>query len=118
MRLKDKEDVIDEIRNASKLGYTRAISTSIVDRLITAKWCEEVDLLEAYEDLQKSGSDRVTIFFQLPFLVKLPNKWIKIKSEYGNPYIKFKAVDFFEEQRHGRLINDSYRDIIASCDWV
>jgi hypothetical protein len=111
MRLKDKEDVIDEIRNASKLGYTRAISTSIVDRLITAKWCEEVDLLEAYEDLQKSGSDRVTIFFQLPFLVKLPNKWIKIKSEYGNPYIKFKAVDFFEGQRHGRLINDSYRDI-------
>jgi hypothetical protein len=111
MRLKDKEDVLDEIRNASKLGYTKAISTSIVDRLIAAEWCKEDDLLEAYEDFQNSGSDRVIIFFQLPFLVKLPNKWIKIKSEYGNPYVKFKAVDSFEEQQHGRLNNDSYKDI-------
>lgn len=105
MRQEDREEILEEIRNASKLGY--AASVSIIDKLMSADWCREDDLLMAYDDLQKPGSDRVTIFLQLPFLVRLPDKWIKIKADYGHPYIRFRHLNRLERQRKDSFLSNS-----------
>ncbi|MDX6444393.1 MAG: hypothetical protein QOH71_1467 [Blastocatellia bacterium] len=94
---KDNDAVLSEIREASSLGYSRTAPESIVERLMNANWCAQDDLLLAYQDLQKPDLDRVVAFFQLPFLIRLPDKWIKVKSQYGNPYIRFRpCIDSLE----------------------
>ena len=95
MMLKDKEGVLTEIREASSLGYSKTARESIIDRLVKAKWCTQDDLVLAYEDLQKPDLDRVTVFFRLPFIIRLPDKWIKVRSEYGNPYVRFRVANDF-----------------------
>ena len=105
MRQKDREEILEEMRSASKLGY--AENVSIVDKLINAEWCREDDLLLAYDDLQNPGFERVTIFLQLPFLVRLPDKWIKLKSTYGHPYIRFRHLNRIERQRNDSFLTNS-----------
>ena len=74
---------LGQIRNASKPGYSAKIS--IADALLEAHWCEEDDLLLAYQTLQESDLDIAIVLFQLPFLIRLPEKWIPIRAEYGHP---------------------------------
>lgn len=106
MKSKDREDILDEIRAASKFGY--AENVSIVDKLLNAHWCTEDDLLLAYEDLQKPGQDRVIIFFQVPFIVRLPDKWLRITSEYGNPYVRFTQASSDVKQKSPSLLSNFY----------
>ena len=87
---RDDEMALDEIRDASRIGYSSKVS--IVETLIDAHWCEQRDLILAHETLQNSELDIALAFFQLPFLLRLPEKWMKIKSEFGNPYIYFRTV--------------------------
>lgn len=90
IRKRDDEMTLDEIRHASRIGYSSKVS--IVETLLDAHWCQEEDLIFACETLQNSELDIAIAFFQLPFLLRLPEKWIKINSEFGNPYIYFRTV--------------------------
>jgi hypothetical protein len=92
MKSKDAEDILGEIRTASRFRHPKNTATSIVDRLIGTHWCTEDDLVLAYNDLQQEDLDRVVVFYQLPFSVRLPDKWLKVRSEYGNPYIRFRRT--------------------------
>lgn len=83
-------NIIDAIKESSSLG--RPQNQSVVDKLISSNWCEEEDLSTTYQVLQKSDLDIVMIFFQLPYQIKLPAKWFQIKSDYGNPYIRFRPI--------------------------
>jgi hypothetical protein len=87
--MKEAEKSFQAVKDASDFGRVPG-STSIVDRLVDNGWCTEDDLVLAYEDLRKPDLDRVTVLFQLPFVLKLPDKWLKVRSEYGNPYVRFR----------------------------
>jgi hypothetical protein len=49
-------------------------------------------LIQAYKVVQEDGLDLVVVFFQLPFRVRLPEKWIKIQTDHGNPFIYFRTI--------------------------
>ena len=87
---RDRHIMIYEIRKASLIGY--AENVSIVDTLLDAHWCDDQDLYRAYETVQNEDMDLVVALFQLPFLIRLPEGWIRIKAEYGNPYAWFRTV--------------------------
>lgn len=91
--LKDEtEEILDEIRKASKFGYSE--KASIVDNLLKKSWCRESDLLFAYNDFQESEGARVTALFHLPFPIKLPEyTWIKVRSEFGHPYLACSSLN-------------------------
>jgi hypothetical protein len=74
------ESELDRIRNQSRYGYTRRSQISIVDRLLKAKWCEESDLLQAYKILKDSEESKSIVFFQVPFVIRLQEKWISMKK--------------------------------------
>jgi hypothetical protein len=61
--------MLDEIRLISEIGWTRDVS--IVDKLLEAHWCEQDDLICAYESMMIEDADCAVVFFQLPFLVRL-----------------------------------------------
>lgn len=86
----DTEAIIDEIRDNSRMGYPKEFS--IVDTLLEAHWCQEQDLALAYGILESSELAIAMACFQLPFVVRLPEKWIKLKSQYGFPYIHFRTT--------------------------
>ena len=125
----DNSLILDEIKENSQIGYAKDIN--ILNKLLEGIWCEEKDLIDAYNIVTQNNNinDTVIILLQLPFLVKLPEKWIKVKSEYGTPYIKFRPIgtiynklnsqeEFFIKQRYdykdfdhfqnGYLENDFY----------
>lgn len=106
MRLRDSDDILDEIQNASRFRSPKNVSTTIVDRMINYRWCTADDLVLAYSDLQNPDLDRVVAFFQLPFSIRLPDKWIKVRSQYGNPYIRFRAID--NRRDEGGVVAGSY----------
>jgi hypothetical protein len=91
---KDKRmsNVLNKIRAASRLGYTRKLETSIVDILLNAHWCEEKDLVCAYQCLEENAGPEVIVLFQLPFLIRLPEEWIPIRSGHGRPRIRFRPT--------------------------
>lgn len=89
-KILQRSSTLCQIRNASKIGYSEKIS--IVDALLEGHWCEEDDLLLAYQTLQDSDLDIAIVFFQLPFLMRLPEKWIPIRAEYGHPYVYFRTI--------------------------
>ena len=93
----ETEEILDKIRAASKFGYSN--KGSIVDNLLKRGWCRESDLLFAYDDFQKSEGDRVTVSFQVPFPMSLPeNTWIKVRSEFGHPYLACASLSFESNQ--------------------
>lgn len=94
MTLKDSEEILEELKRASRFRHPKNVNTSTVDRLIDSHWCRNEDLVLAYTDLQSPDLDRAVVFFQLPFLMRLPDKWLKVRSEYGNPYMRFRPVTF------------------------
>lgn len=54
--------------------------TEVENNLLGAKWCEEEDLQRGRDALQKDPSLRnVVAFFQLPFRIKLPEKWMRLE---------------------------------------
>lgn len=81
---------IEFFRENSLLGWAPGIS--IVDKLVDSKWCTIEDLQTGFKCFGESGLDIVVIFFQLPFVIKLPPKWIKIKSQFGHPFFLFKVI--------------------------
>jgi len=85
------ETIIEEIRQASRVGF-HAGSPSIVDTLMASRWCDENDLQLAYSVVTAEHLDLVIVFFQLPFVVRLPSKWISIPSDFGNPFVYFRTV--------------------------
>jgi hypothetical protein len=97
----DKSEIINEIKSSSMLGYSNKIS--IIDVLLKACWCEENDLVKSYNIIDNADLDIALVFFQLPFLIKLPEKWFHVRSEYGNPYIYFRPIGTIYNQ----LLQDS-----------
>jgi hypothetical protein len=82
--------MLDQIYDASEPGWSG--TTSIVDTLLQARWCEERDLLRAFQTLQSETIDSVIVFFQLPSVMKLPEEWIEIKTKYTSPRICFRPI--------------------------
>src|SRR5687767_4831364 len=87
MKTNTAEDVLDAIQQASRFGQPQNLPTTIVERLIEKTWCVEDDLVLAYRDLQTPAQDRAIALYQIPFAIRLPDKWLKVRSQYGNPYI-------------------------------
>jgi hypothetical protein len=106
MKPKDAEEILDEIRHASRFRHPKSVDTSTVDRLISSHWCNEEDLILAYNDLQNPDLDRVVVLFQLPFLMRLPDKWLKVRSEYGHPYIRFRTSEFAHSRTDTELTTE------------
>src|SRR5690349_10136932 len=92
MTLKDSEEILEQLRLTSRFSQPTNVNTATVDRLIDSHWCSKEDLVLAYSDLQNPDLDRAAVLFQLPFSMRLPDKWLKVRSEYGNPYIRFRSV--------------------------
>lgn len=107
MKPKDAEEILEEIRHASRFRHPKSVDTSTVDRLISSHWCNEEDLILSYNDLQNPDLDRVVVLFQLPFLMRLPDKWLKVRSEYGNPYIRFRTSEFAHSGTNTELVGDA-----------
>lgn len=54
--------------------------TTVEDSLLAADWCEHEDLERAREAVRNDPSRRnVVALFQLPFRLKLPEKWLRIE---------------------------------------
>ena len=87
----DSETLLDNIRRASQVGFHSG-ATSIVDILLRARWCEEIDLFEAFNAIREEGLDLVAVLFQLPFVVRLPEKWTRLSTAHGPAYIHFRTI--------------------------
>lgn len=92
MKTMAAEDIFDAIQKASRFGQPQNLPTTIVERLIEKTWCVKDDLVLAYTDLQTPALDRVVALYQLPFAIRLPDKWLKVRSQYGNPYVRFRSI--------------------------
>ena len=80
---------IESIYENSQRGY----AICPLDGLLNEHWCEEEDLMLAGSLLSKDESiDNVVAFFQLPYRIKLPEKWIRLPKTKGNPYIYFRTT--------------------------
>lgn len=65
----------------------------IEDSLLKAKWCEEEDLSRAREALRDPSILNVVAFFQLPFRVRLEEKWFRLDHPQKPPsYVYFRPV--------------------------
>ena len=82
--------MLDEIRRASEIGWTKDVS--ILDTVLEACWCGESDLNCAYQAITSEEEDSAIVFFQLPFLIQLPNEWIQIQTKYTNVKIRFRSI--------------------------
>jgi hypothetical protein len=86
--------ILDEIFQASKLGYS-AKANSIVSTLLDAKWCTECDLERAYDWLDEQINPSAVAYFQLPFPVLLPEEDIKYSAseiDIPEPLLKFICI--------------------------
>ena len=70
-------DCLDDIREASRIGY--AGSSSIMDVLLEANWCFAEDLQSAFDILEEWNAPSATTFFQLPYPIRLPERWIELE---------------------------------------
>jgi hypothetical protein len=86
----DSSDIIERIRSISRTGSSKP--RSIVDTLLQSHWCETEDLERAYTIAENTEQPIAILFCQLPFRVRLPEKWIPISGLEGNPYVYFRTV--------------------------
>jgi hypothetical protein len=82
----------DQIRTASKLGWTKRVTQSIVDTLLQAHWCESRDMEEGLNLLETNEETEVVVFFQLPFVMRLPAEPIRLESKYARPKALFRTT--------------------------
>ena len=70
-------DYLDDIRKASRIGYVE--SSPITDALLEANWCFPEDLQIAFDMLEEWNDPSATTFFQLPYPMRLPERWIDLE---------------------------------------
>lgn len=96
----DEEDYLEEIERVSKRGYSKG--THIIKNFVEGNWCEKDELILAYKDITKPKTEvdnRVTVFFQIPYEIKVASRWIKfnylpdfpLEFKLGSPYLWFKS---------------------------
>lgn len=81
---------LETIRELSRIGSRK--QTTVVDRLLDARWCEPDDLEIAFSRLQETQSQLAVVLFQLPFNVRLPSDWTQIPHRIGTPHVCFRTI--------------------------
>lgn len=107
---KNNQTILDDIRHYSNPGF-KDETKSIVDVVLDSNWITEDDLVCAHglmNDIEERGGFAVT-FFQLPFVMKLPLKWIHLKDGNADyPLMNCRAfkchpqTDSMVLEKHGR----------------
>lgn len=82
---------LETIRLASRVGYTA--SSDVVTKLLESGWCNGKDLDAAYALLAKSQTINVTVFFQLPFALRLSSPRLSILWEHCEAEFVFALRD-------------------------
>jgi hypothetical protein len=86
----------EQIYEKSRPGY--APNASVVDSLLKARWVHPDDLVEAFNVLEDGEPNRAIFFAQLSLEIRLPNEWIRLPSELGDPHLFPRIV--------GTVLND------------
>lgn len=85
-----QQSILSEVRERSRNGYAR--KQSILDPLLHARWCDEVDIERTYDLVRSSDQAVAVLLFQLPFRIRLPEKPIRLPAKEGNPYALFRTI--------------------------
>ena len=82
------DQIVELLRQNSAIGY--ANRSNIIDKLVDDCWCSIETLTFAYDAMGNTDRPVAMAFFELPYRVLLPErKWLRVHSEYGNPYVCF-----------------------------
>src|SRR5689334_3624777 len=80
---------LDEIREASRYGYTRS-APAIVDLVLEAGWSDDASLIESYRRLSVHSDEYcAALLFQLPWRVRLPAIWGQLEDRSDEPWALF-----------------------------
>lgn len=87
------ERVIDDIRRASRAGYTSSVD--VVDLLSSSGWSESADLCAARIFLKETDDLKAITFFQLPYRLAISGaKRFSVQWENGEPTLTFNTRAF------------------------
>lgn len=94
------DSILDEIREACELDMNKGVPARL-DRLLHMGWCEPSALLVALDTLSSAEDESLAVgFCQLPFEVRLPDKWLKLDDGMPiDPIIRFIPLSALSEQR-------------------
>ena len=102
-------EIIEKIKKASMIGNPKGL----IDNFIYSNWCTEEDLEVGFKTLSENEESHVIIYFQLPFVTKLPAKWIKINTNYGINYIFFKNTG----TKYNKIIENENYEVMQRDDF-